>query len=89
MFRFAIRDVLWLTLVVGVAIGWWLDHSYAANRQEAAIKNAERIRTVLNDARTAYAACAQDFFQGRQDNFLAQEPAWEVADKSLDEVAAR
>ena len=24
MFRFTIRDVLWLTVVVGMAIGWWL-----------------------------------------------------------------
>jgi len=24
MFRFTIRDVLWLTVVVGLAIGWWL-----------------------------------------------------------------
>jgi len=24
MFRFSIRDVLWLTVVVGLALGWWL-----------------------------------------------------------------
>ena len=23
--RFSIRDVLWLTVVVGLAVGWWLD----------------------------------------------------------------
>ena len=26
MFRFTIRDVLWLTVVVGLAVGWWLDN---------------------------------------------------------------
>ena len=26
MFRFTIRDVLWLTVVVALSIGWWLDH---------------------------------------------------------------
>jgi hypothetical protein len=26
MFRFSIRDVLWLT-VVGLAVGWWADRS--------------------------------------------------------------
>ena len=26
MFRFTIRDVLWLTVVVALAVGWWLDH---------------------------------------------------------------
>lgn len=24
MFRFKIRDVLWLTVVVAVAVGWWI-----------------------------------------------------------------
>ena len=24
MFRFSIRDVLWLTVVVALAVGWWL-----------------------------------------------------------------
>jgi hypothetical protein len=26
MFRFTIRDVLWLTVVVGILATWWLDH---------------------------------------------------------------
>ena len=26
MFRFTIRDVLWLMVVVGLGVGWWLDH---------------------------------------------------------------
>jgi len=25
--RFTIRDLLWLTLVVAMAVGWWLDHT--------------------------------------------------------------
>jgi len=25
MFRFTIRDLLWLMVVVGLACGWWLD----------------------------------------------------------------
>ena len=28
--RFAIRDLLWLTLVVALAIGWWFDHTRRA-----------------------------------------------------------
>jgi hypothetical protein len=27
MFRFTIRDVLWLTVVVAMAVGWWQDWS--------------------------------------------------------------
>src|SRR5687767_8658601 len=26
MFRFTIRDVLWLMVVVGLSIGWWIEH---------------------------------------------------------------
>jgi hypothetical protein len=26
-FRFTIRDLLWLTAVIALALGWWLDHS--------------------------------------------------------------
>jgi hypothetical protein len=25
MFRFTIRDVLWLTVVVALAVGWWIE----------------------------------------------------------------
>jgi hypothetical protein len=33
MFRFTIRDVLWLTVVVGFAAGWWVDHWQQSLRQ--------------------------------------------------------
>ena len=38
MFRFSIRELLWLTLVVGVTTGWWLE-SHRSNqwRQRAEI----------------------------------------------------
>jgi len=26
MFRFTIRDVFWFVVVVGLVLGWWLDH---------------------------------------------------------------
>ena len=26
MLRFTIRDMLWLTVVVGMGVGWWIDH---------------------------------------------------------------
>src|SRR5687768_8780765 len=38
MFRFTIRDVLWLMVVVGILVAWWIDHSElksnAARRNE-------------------------------------------------------
>jgi hypothetical protein len=30
MFRFTIRDVLWLTVVAALGVGWWIDHSSLA-----------------------------------------------------------
>jgi len=30
MFGFTIRDVLWLTLAAGLALGWWIDHKRQA-----------------------------------------------------------
>jgi len=29
MFRLTIRDLLWLTVVVALGVGWWLDHGRA------------------------------------------------------------
>lgn len=26
MFRFSIRELMLMTLVVGLALGWWIDH---------------------------------------------------------------
>jgi len=28
--RFTIRDLLWLTLVVALIVGWWIDHPRTA-----------------------------------------------------------
>jgi len=30
--RFMIRDLLWLTLVVAMAVGWWVDRRAMTNR---------------------------------------------------------
>ena len=29
-FRFSIRDLLWLTVVAAIVLGWWLDHQSLA-----------------------------------------------------------
>lgn len=89
MFRFTIRDVLWLTVVVSLAVGWWIDHSRAAARHSAVMSRVDRIRTVLNDARSAYWLSANEFFQRRDGGFLPQEPDWAMAARALDELAAK
>jgi hypothetical protein len=35
MFRFTIRDVLWLTVVVGLSIGWWRASRLELNQDNA------------------------------------------------------
>jgi len=35
MFRFTIRDVLWLTVVVALAVTWWLDRKSLESKSAA------------------------------------------------------
>lgn len=45
MFRFTIRDVLWLTVVVAFGVAWWLEH-------RAATKGASDLRVMTQDSDT-------------------------------------
>jgi hypothetical protein len=49
MFRFTIRDVLWLTVVVGVALTLWIGRS----REIAAIREKSAAREAKRNERTA------------------------------------
>lgn len=44
MFRFTIRDVLWLMVVVAVTVGWCVEHRSARRWQWAAEKLASHIK---------------------------------------------
>jgi hypothetical protein len=39
MFRFTIRDVLWLMVVVAIGVAWWIDHK----RQASEISRLDRL----------------------------------------------
>lgn len=45
MFRFTIRDVIWLTIGVALAISWWIDRNRLTSRLDSL--------TLENEARTA------------------------------------
>ena len=52
MFRFTIRDVLWLTVVVALLLGWFRDHRALTKwtqlhlvREEQFYKENQRLRT--------------------------------------------
>ena len=49
MFRFSIRDVLWLTVVVGLALGWLVDGTTVRREAAARIRAAELGTDTLHD----------------------------------------
>jgi hypothetical protein len=49
MTRFTLRDVFWLTLVVGMGVGWWLER-----------RDAEEARWVRNEVRKQGARIGRD-----------------------------
>ncbi len=47
-FRFTIRDLLWLTAVVAIGVGWWLDRSKLALHDEQASQQAKKYESLLS-----------------------------------------
>ena len=48
MLRFTIRDVLWLTVVVALGVGWVADH-----RQQKAARVDAEAKAIISEAREA------------------------------------
>ena len=42
MFRFTIRDVLWLTVVAGLSLALWLQHETATSERAARVEAEQR-----------------------------------------------
>jgi type II secretory pathway component GspD/PulD (secretin) len=63
--RFTIRDLLWLTLVVALAVGWWADH----RREQIAIK----LHFIANLQASAVAKELSDAFAGTPVRFSVDE----------------
>lgn len=57
MIRFTIRDVLWLTLVVGMAFGWYL--SYSRLTRDAA-SNQTKSKAILEQRDASIAMLQRD-----------------------------
>jgi len=49
MFRFSIRELLLVMLVVALAIGWWLDRSRLANRAGMWQSWGNDLKNILED----------------------------------------
>src|SRR5262245_56128453 len=50
-FRFSIRDLFWLVLVVALAVGLWLDHRQLAPKAELTESLQAKIKLDANDQR--------------------------------------
>ena len=61
MFRFTIRDVLWLTVVVALGVGWWAERQakeQAALRYEVARQSMQQAAELLGASLVALALAA-------------------------------
>lgn len=47
MFKFSIRDVLWLTLVIGISLAWLIGHAGATARAKRTDKEYARFYTLV------------------------------------------
>ena len=61
MLRFTIRDLLWLTLVVGLIVAWWVDRrellgDYAERARRADLRAVQEARQAEIATRNAEAA---------------------------------
>jgi hypothetical protein len=69
-FRFTIRDLLWLTALVAIGVGWWLDHR-SIQRQFLAESNG--LRAEFNSLRDDLLDVRQRLFRSRSGNNITLE----------------
>jgi hypothetical protein len=65
--RFSIRDLLWATLVVAMALAWWLDHNKAETKAKLTAAHAARLHSALTAAKPlvdAYCLHATTIYTG-------------------------
>jgi hypothetical protein len=90
MFRFNIRDVIWVTVVVAMGVGWWLTSRAADRRFEPLVSRIIALREQLIMARE-YSWALNRTLKHRESGlisgpkFIISEPRWEVIDDPLDE----
>ena len=56
MFRFTIRDLLWLTVVVAMGLGWWFDREMLWLRAYGLSLELEVAQRDLEDWKAAHSA---------------------------------
>ena len=52
MFRFTIRDLLWLMLVVGLGMGWWIERHRVTAEDREILQVAKALGLKMEKAKT-------------------------------------
>src|SRR5262245_24640181 len=52
MFRFTIRDLLWLMLVVGLSVSWWSNRRWAIQNADRAMNATKQIEVMKTQMQT-------------------------------------
>ena len=58
-FRFTIRDLLWLTALVALAVGWWLDRQ---SLKKQSVAESNRLRADFNSLRIDFSEMRANLF---------------------------
>jgi hypothetical protein len=69
--RFSIRDVLWLTALVAMGVGWWVDHSRITAEKQSLI--VQRDADVANERRLANMR-AREIWGGLSSQRVTRQP---------------
>ena len=77
MFRFTIRDVLWLTVVVALAVGWWI----SGREQQRMNGELRDVRMTLKLNEVVIASQEEDRRAFARRALMAEEMAKESAER--------
>jgi len=64
--KFSIRDILWLTILVAVAVAWWLDHRASVRMQQQLPVQAEQLQYQVQLERALREAVQKEVAAERQ-----------------------
>ena len=71
MFRFTIRDVLWLTALVAMGLAWWVGY----RQQESALNEMELLRTENENLNFAFRVTGYEIKPGPNGHvFVSRKP---------------
>jgi hypothetical protein len=92
MFRFTIRDVLWLTVLVALILSWWLDRRFQRGQFDSQLraveaqrqKDAQELETIklLNQIAREEEEAARRFIEAQERKF------WEASKASSQDLGA-